>query len=178
MRALVNTWTSPNRHLYGSVSALEMIRLKELTKNQGAVVEFGTLFGHTALALAGNGATVTTVDNLSWNPFGMSKDEHREFLLRNLTGSNVTFLEGNVETVKVPSPVDMVFIDAKHDYETTAFLLEKAVVLGAKLIVAHDASTEFPGVLDAIRLFEHTEKESYSFTREVGTLWSARARRD
>lgn len=177
MRALVHTWESPNRHIYGSVSKEEMTCLRKLAcqEDVNKVVEFGTLFGHTALAFASCNTTVYTVDNLSWNPFGMSQDEHREFLRRNLSGSDVRFVELDVmkEVLHLHYP-DLVFIDAKHNFPVTTRLLDWASERQAKYIVCHDTGGEFPGVDEAVNLFERTSRSLYECGPASGTLWVAR----
>ena len=59
--------------------------IKDIVKDQGPIIEFGTLFGTTTLLIAGIkglNQKLITLDNFSWNPFMMSSKDHERFARR------------------------------------------------------------------------------------------------
>ena len=93
--------------------------------DEGTFVEFGTLFGLTAKAVAAAKPRlkVVAVDNFSWNPFGLPPKLHEAFTRRILANEiaagrievlNTTSEEFRTVFAGVP---DAVFFDAQHQYE-------------------------------------------------------------
>lgn len=126
----------------------------------GPIVEIGCLFGHTTNLIASlkePDTPLIAVENFSWNPFYIPADEHRRFLKRTIRyamdhcateifdGSARTFYDTHT-TVK-PS---MVFIDAKHDYESVKADIAWAVSNGCPVISGHDYIDVHPGVVQAV----------------------------
>lgn len=125
-------------------------------------IEFGTLFGLTAQALADaapDGVRIVTVDNFCWNPLGLPPDRHEAFARRILAP---WIARGKVELVnadsasfragyKGPKPA-MVFFDADHRYEAAREELAWAVSSGIPFICGHDYGNPSPrfGVTRAV----------------------------
>ncbi len=138
--------------------------LKELTDTAntlpGPIVEIGTLFGFTTSRFAvwrNPSKKIITVDNYSWNPWGLAPVIHKQ-----LTRQFLSYLAetGQVEIVdmdknefyanyKGEAP-SLVFFDSIHDYETTRDDIAWARRVGAKIIAGHDYHEDFPGVVKAV----------------------------
>lgn len=112
------------------------------------IIEMGTLFGLTTQLMAEKapvGASLITVDNFCWNPFGLPSDMHRKFTKRILRPylesgrvrledkDSVAFRDGYCG--KRPS---MVFFDADHSYEAVRDEIAWAKKLGVPMICGHD----------------------------------------
>jgi len=129
-------------------------------EEQGVVVEFGTLFGLTTLLLVHHKAPtqkVITVDNFSWNPFGLTPALHRDFTKRILRSA---ILSGSLELADMTSAMFrdkyqgvvpyMVFLDADHSYQAVQEEIMWAKKLGVKLICGHDYGNPSFGVTRAV----------------------------
>lgn len=126
----------------------------------GVIVEFGTLFGLTTLLLVHHKATtqkMITIDNFSWNPFGLTPALHRDFTERILRSS---ILAGDLELADMTSmkfrddyqggiPY-MVFLDADHSYQAVKEEIEWATKLGVEVICGHDYGNQNFGVTRAV----------------------------
>ena len=126
----------------------------------GPIVEFGTLFGLTTrliAAEAGSKMDVITVDNFSWNPFGLPPVLHETFTRKIL---RTELDEGRVSlsvadsgafraeySGRVPS---MVFLDADHSYGAVRDEIAWAKKLGVPWICGHDYGNPSFGVTRAV----------------------------
>ena len=135
-----------NADVIGGLSDDEMRGLISWLPDEGTFVEFGTLFGLTAkaVALAKPGLRVVAVDNFSWNPFGLPPELHEAFTRRILARE---ISEGRVEVIRSTSeeyrvrcsvPPSAVFFDALHQYEPVKDEIEWAKRVGVQCICGHD----------------------------------------
>ena len=126
----------------------------------GPIVEFGTLFGLTTRLIASEAGAklgVITVDNFSWNPFGLPSALHetftRKILRRELDEGRVSLSVADSATFRarysgrVPS---MVFLDADHSYEAVREEISWAKKLGVPWICGHDYGNPRFGVTRAV----------------------------
>jgi len=129
-------------------------------EQRGAIVEFGTLFGLTTLLLVHHKMPkqkVITVDNFSWNPFGLTPALHRDFTKRILRS---TILTGSLELADMTSKKfrndyqggipSMVFLDADHSYQAVKEEIVWAKKLGVDIICGHDYGNQNFGVTRAV----------------------------
>ncbi len=127
---------------------------------KGVFVEFGTLFGLTAKAVAAAkpGLKVVAVDNFSWNPFGLPPALHEAFTRRILAAE---IAEGRVEVFNGTSAAfrqacktvpDAVFLDAQHQYEPVKEEIAWAKKSGVGVVAGHDYGNPSPvfGVTRAV----------------------------
>jgi SAM-dependent methyltransferase len=145
----------------------KLVKLASQSKVEAAkVVEVGTWLGKTAITMADAGAEVTCVD--MWKDFGSSVDTlsslyqaHGERIYNTFL-SNIGTRKGvsihpkrmsSLDAAKEQSEqVDLVFIDAKHDYaavkeDIAAWILH---VRPGGILCGHDYSPDFPGVVKAV----------------------------
>lgn len=132
----------------------------DLQETSDVIVEFGTLFGLTTLLLAQHKRTsqkVITLDNFSWNPFGLTPALHRDFtkrILRSVIQAGAVQLEekdsksfrANYQGT-IPC---MVFLDADHSYQAVKEEIGWAKKMGVKLICGHDYGNPHFGVTQAV----------------------------
>jgi predicted O-methyltransferase YrrM len=148
----------------GTLSAAEREFLRALVQRassyEGPIIEIGTLFGVTAIDIALAKAPerpLIAVDNFSWNPFGLSRDEHFQLTRHVLRYASLTV---NV-TVQVSCKNEfyrtydgarpsLVFLDAIHSYEETRRDIAWARSIQAPIVAGHDYCPEFPGVIQAV----------------------------
>jgi hypothetical protein len=116
---------------------------------------------------------VVTVDNYSWNPFGLTPKLHEIFTERILRGalatgelklfkgSSTSFMESCVE---IPA---MLFIDAAHSYEAVSQEILWAKAKGVGIISGHDYGHPRFGVTRAVdEAFQNHE------VTVIGSVWS------
>lgn len=170
----------------GAVSENECVLLKEMiesaNKLPGPVIEVGTLFGFTTNHMASwliPEKTLITIDNYSWNPWGIMPEVHRA-VTRRVLAPFCGRKEGGIQIVDmgkdqfyaeytgaVPA---FVFIDAIHTYEEVKKDIAWAKKLGVPLIGGHDFSPKFEGVMRAV-----TESLGDAIqTRESVWIWGMR----
>ena len=93
------------------ISVCEARFLGEMARNltvPGPIIEIGTLFGRSTMAISLNkdtGRKLITVDNYKWNPCGLTYDQH----------SSLT--RGILRECCEKENVDMVTMDKKEFYE-------------------------------------------------------------
>ncbi|PQO27941.1 hypothetical protein C5Y96_16290 [Blastopirellula marina] len=156
-----------------SLSETELDLLEKLVEEaaqyEGPIVEIGTLLGRTTQRLATwitPPQKIVTVDNYSWNGWGISPEQH--FAL----ASEILYFPkhlGLVEQVRMdkdefyrtysgPAP-SMVFLDAMHTYEETRKDIAWARSLGVPIICGHDHNANaWPGVVQAANEFGGAER--------------------
>jgi len=145
----------------------------------GPIIEFGTLFGLTTLALSEQkpaGVKLVTVDNFGWNPFGLPPALHRNFTERILRGVRQA---GGVELVAADSRAfrdgyrggvpGMVFLDADHGYRAVREEITWALRLGVPLISGHDYGNTRFGVTQAV------DEAFPGGVQVAGMIWWARS---
>jgi hypothetical protein len=125
------------------------------------IIEIGTLFGWSTLIIClfkDPGQKLITVDNYSWNPLGLTPDEHFRITSERLA---VAKAELNVDQVKVGKDEfyesyagarpALFFCDADHTYEATKADLVWARSVDTDIICGDDYSpSAFPGVVQAV----------------------------
>ena len=161
----------------GTVNNLEFNGLKRLAKEacrfEGPIIEIGTLFGYSTMALAlgkTKNKSLYTVDSFSWNPIGIPSWRHEE-----LTRKSLCFLTEtqNVEIIKssatefyanynMHSP-SMIFIDAAHDYDSVQKDIQFARKTQTNIICGHDYN--WTGVQRAV------EENFGNMTEIIGEMW-------
>lgn len=130
----------------GGLTDEEIAALVKWLPEEGTFVEFGTLFGFTAKAIAAAKPKlkVVAVDNFSWNPFGLPPKLHEDFTRRILANE---IAAGRVEVVRATSESfragcasapEAVFFDAQHQYEPVKDEIMWAKRMGVRCICGHD----------------------------------------
>lgn len=144
----------------GGLTDEELRGLITWLPEKGVFVEFGTLFGLTAKAVAAAKPElkIIAVDDFSWNPFGLSPALHEAFtrriLVNEIASGRVTIYKGTSESfrascLQIP---DAVFFDAQHQYEPVKKEIVWAKNAGVKIITGHDYGNFSPafGVTRAV----------------------------
>jgi hypothetical protein len=174
----------PSVFALGGLTEAEEETLATLAKaaacQPGPIIEFGTLFGLTTRLLASVAAAdqfVMTVDNFSWNPFGLPPQLHQSFtqkvlrteLMSGRVGLRVMSSEEFRDTYTGPKPA-MVFLDADHSYAAVRDEIAWAKRLGAGVIAGHDYGNKRFGVTRAV-------DEAFPTGLAVrGAIWSWKGR--
>lgn len=155
----------------GGLTGEELEGLVGWLPERGTLVEVGTLFGITAMAIkrARPELRVVAVDNFSWNPFGLPSRVHEQFARRILEGSGVELRRcSSDEWRQHADSVDAVFFDASHAYADVKAECEWAKARQIPLIAGHD-------YLNANPRFGVTRAVDETFGREniesVGMCW-------
>jgi hypothetical protein len=147
----------------------------EAGKLPGPIVEFGTLFGLTTRLLAtcaGPEQRVVTLDNFSWNPFGLPPALHEAFARKVLRTELASGRVGLTVAASAdfrrgyagPAPA-MVFLDADHSYAAVRDEIAWANGLGVPFIAGHDYGNARFGVTRAV---DEAFPEGVAVT---GSLW-------
>ena len=173
---------APSLFVLGGLTDEETDALAALARSVdpagGPIIEFGTLFGLTTLALAEQkpaGVKLVTVDNFGWNPFGLPPALHRTFTERILRGVRRA---GDVELIAADSGdfragyrgavPGMVFLDADHGYRAVREEIAWALRLGVPLISGHDYGNTRFGVTQAV------DEAFPGGVQVAGMIWWAR----
>jgi predicted O-methyltransferase YrrM len=169
---------------FGTVSEEEYAFLRELVmeagRYDGPIIEIGTLLGGTTSRLplwARQGQKVITVDNFSWNPWGLTAEQHRSLasqVLYYLTQTGRVELvcqdKGRFYRTYNGGPPALVFLDADHDYKPTTADIRWALSVDARIISGHDYCDLWPGVVQAV-------EEHGGIVRRCGSVWVLRQER-
>lgn len=158
-------YSRPGQWGTGEINAGERKQLIEwvmdTANGAGPVVEIGTLFGFSTMALcegvhrSWTRRKIYTVDNYCWNPFGVPAYRHRM-----ITKQNLTFAQSLTDLVIIDSSADdyyrkfretpsFAFIDGNHSYKSVKKDLIFFRDIGARAISGHDYN--FPDVSRAVR---------------------------
>lgn len=175
----------PDATVLGSLTAADEARLESLVReagrHPGPIVEFGTLFGLTTrliAAAAGSGQSVVTIDDFSWNPFGLPPAVHEAFarkvLRTELASGSVVLHAGSSagfrHDYRGPVPA-LVFLDADHSYAAVRDEIAWARAVGVPIICGHDYGVARFGVTRAVdEAFGKSLGEGG--VRVGGTVWS------
>jgi len=182
-RALLSNYllflSNPEKSVWGSITEDDEEGIKHAVKlasnHEGPIVEIGALFGHTTNLLASLKAKDTpliAIENFSWNPFCLPPNAHRMFAERTIRYSldhcSTQIFDGDADTFyseNVNLKPSLVFIDARHDYESVMRDIEWAVRTGCPVITGHDYIDVHPGVIKAV-------DETFSGNISVyGSVW-------
>jgi len=146
----------------GQINVREARFLGSLVRQlpEGPIIELGTLFGWSARILTlfkEPERALLTVDNYTWNPFGIPPELHFQTTATILAEA---IQSNHVRLVKSDSgafwgsyagpPPALVFIDADHSYEAVRVDIAGAKVAGARVICGHDYGNRCPGVVRAV----------------------------
>ena len=171
----------PSIAWHGSLSEAEQDFLKRAVElsaaTPGPIIEIGTLFGFTTAMIASwmtGTRKLITVDNFSWNPWGLTPEAHKALARRVLAPFTHS---GRVEIVERDSasffatyagpPPALVFIDGDHAYPAVDRDISGAQRLGAVAIGGHDYAPGIPGVVQAVE-----ERFPQATTRcETAWMW-------
>jgi hypothetical protein len=139
-----------NDKIEGWMSHLELLWLYERAKEMDTIAELGSYQGRSTFALcSGCKGQVFAIDNFSMTgemPGGRFSSG-RQSLDKNVGHfNNLTVLEG--KSAEFTRPVDMVFIDADHEYESVRDDIKAWLPNAKKLICGHDWDWE--GVRKAV----------------------------
>lgn len=145
----------PTHHI--TTKPEEKFTLKELTAEIDSIVEVGCWIGDTTKELLKSCKAVTVVDTFegsrgdSTNLIASQRDIYQEFQENVGDVDNLTILKGrSVEMADSISEVDMVFIDAGHNYDEVIEDIDAWLPKCTKMISGHDYSDDFPGVIKAV----------------------------
>ena len=130
----------------GGLTDEEIAALVRWLPDEGTFVEFGTLFGFTAKAVAAAKPKlkVIAVDNFSWNPFGLPPKLHEQFtrkiLANEIAAGRITVVNATSEDFRrdCTTAPDAVFFDAQHEYEPVRDEIAWAKKTGVRCIMGHD----------------------------------------
>lgn len=150
--------------LAGQISIDEARLLSDLVRQSDPtrpIVEVGTLFGHSTMVLTlakQKDQPLISVDNYSWNPWGVRPDVHRAItrsrLKQAVANHNVYLMDiGAAEFYASYSgtPPALYFCDADHSYEAVRADLLWARSVGASIICGDDYEPEHhPGLVRAV----------------------------
>ena len=144
----------------GGLTDAEIAALVKWLPDNGTFVEFGTLFGFTAKAVAAAkpNLKIVAVDNFCWNPFGLPPKLHEDLTRKILANeivsgqvkvANTTSEEFRRTCAEAPAAV---FFDAQHQYAPVKDEIVWAKRAGVKCICGHDYGNPSPvfGVTQAV----------------------------
>ena len=182
-RPLLSQWIefrhNPGLAWKGSLNEAELDLLKRAVEQTaalpGPIVEIGTLFGFTTGMIASwvqGDRKIITVDNFSWNPWGLVPEAHQALTRRVLapflrTGRVEIAAQGSAEffAAYAGPPPALVFIDGDHSYAAVHRDILGAQRIGAEVIGGHDYAPAIPGVVQAV------EERFPGATVRRGTAW-------
>jgi Methyltransferase domain len=160
----------------GQISIQESKFLGEIVRSiklNGDIIEVGTLFGRSTRVIIDNKKTeqkLITVDRFSWNPIGLSNEQHKQITHKiledaiNNANVDLKHMDKSEFYRSYKSSPALVFLDADHSYEGTKADIDWALSLNADIICGHDYTQSMPGVMKAV-------DESGGIDRLVDSLW-------
>lgn len=165
---------------WGSITREDMLAIiknvEKAATYPGSIIEIGALFGFTTQLIAAHKPKekpLIAVELFCWNPFGLSRDDHKLFIGRVLYYSikhcNTSIHEGSnqqfYQSFAGEKPA-MIFIDADHTYEGVMVDIAWAKKMEIPVICGHDYSDLHPGVIRAV-------KEAFGDKVSVtGSVWT------
>lgn len=172
---------NPDGFVFGGLTATDEAGIVALVQraatHDGPILEFGTLFGITTRLIASAarpGQPLITLDDFSWNPFGLPPAVHERFtrgvLRPELAAGRVTLHVGTSaefrRTYRGPAPA-LVFLDADHSLAAVRDEIAWARGAGAAIISGHDYGVARFGVTRAV-----DEAFGPGGVSVAGTVWS------
>lgn len=182
----------------GFTTEKELDILYELAKSvpqNGVIVEIGSLFGRTAVALAEGAPTAkiycidyfspflnkTDQPNIQGNDFwekGKTYDREVEFAKFTKEYENIIPLKldlGKIVYTYDREQVDLLFLDGAHKNpaDIANLLYFKRFLKKDALICGHDFHDKFPDVIKNVKLLERMYKSTATLYQEC-SLWSIR----
>ena len=153
----------------GWMSPAELQWLESTASRMSSVAELGCYLGRSTFALcSGCKGTVYAIDN--WTTVTAeikSDDETFAQFKRNMGGFfNLVIWRGHIKDFPNEWPVDMVFIDAAHDYASVLADIRAWTPKARKLICGHDA--DLPEVWRAVKECFPPE----DIVIAVGSIWA------
>jgi hypothetical protein len=153
----------------GLMARSEVELLYEFAQKMDDIVEIGSFKGRSTYALcSGCKGTVYSVDHFQMD----GVDTYDEFMentkeFSNLVVVRMASVEAAASTL-IPPLVDMVFLDADHEYDGFKLDLDVWAHRARKLVCGHDFGHGFPGI-------ERALTEFYGVGRVVApqTIWWA-----
>ena len=153
--------------IIGEINLEEAIFLEKIARNidkPGLIIEIGTLFGKSTMVIASNKppeCELITIDNYSWNPFGLPSVIHyqitQHFLYDAINKYNVKVFNIDKEDFYAQfsdTTPSLVFLDAIHTYSETKKDILWAKRINARLICGHDYDqVKHPEVVKAVNEF-------------------------
>jgi len=142
-----------------SIQPQEKDTLKDLTEGIESIVEVGCWIGDTRKGLLKSCKDVYVVDTFKGSEgdrtsvLAENRDIHKEFTENVGNPDNLRVLKGDsIEVAKDfnGTKVDMVFIDAGHNYEEVKADINAWLPKCTKIISGHDYCDGFPGVIKAV----------------------------
>ena len=145
--------------------ARELAWLHEKARSMDSIVEIGSFMGRSTYALLhGCKGTVWAVDHFRkfgeidlWKEFQKNVGHYKNLKVLKMLSTN------GAKKFKDKS-VDMVFIDASHDYEAVRGDIKSWYPKAKKLICGHDYKSKHPGVMQAV-------KERFGEVEVFETIW-------
>lgn len=148
----------PGNNIKGWMTPKELQWLYERAKMMRAVVEVGAWLGRSTHALlSGCPGTVYVVDDWKLGEGGLTRRQAFGEFLQNV-GAFKHLQSMRMSSIRASKAfqdgsVDMVFLDAAHDYDSVMADLEAWKPKVTKLICGHDYSKVWPGVVQAVDEF-------------------------
>ncbi len=149
--------------------------VKKLASEVSSIVEVGCWKGNTTKSLLDVCDNVYAVDHFNGSPGDVSGDIAKKHdiyqdFYNNVGGHpNLTILRGSsVDMAKQfnGNKVDMVFIDAGHEYDEVKEDIDAWLPKTTKILAGHDYCKEFPGVIKAVNEFAENRDVNV-----IGSVW-------
>ncbi|MDE1871760.1 MAG: class I SAM-dependent methyltransferase [Candidatus Micrarchaeota archaeon] len=157
------------------MSEMELRYLASVAKRSREICEVGSWLGRSSCAIAENTAGhLTCVDTwMGTEEQGTwGKDILADFLanmtgLKNVTAVQLRSVEAAKQFAVEGRKFDMIFLDAKHDYESISEDIRawSAILRDGGILLGHDFHPNWPGVMQAV----HEQIQQF---RVVDTIWT------
>jgi len=163
-----------NNDIQGWIRAIELTWLYWVAKEMDNIVEVGCWKGRSTDALlAGCTGTVWAVDHFKGSPneslvdWAKTEDIHKTFMKNVGHHKNLKLLR--MDSLKAAGrfkdkSIDMVFIDAGHEYEEVKADIKAWLPKTKKLICGHDYGVNFEGVKRAV-------DELFGAVNAINLIW-------
>lgn len=147
-------------NIEGWMSNKEMMFLYNTALEMGSVIELGSWQGRSTHAIAsGCSGLVYAIDHWKGSSDSVTEEMAKEndifsIFKNNIKGfNNIVIVNKDInEAIDDIPNVDMVFIDAAHDFDSVKRDIETWMPKAKKVICGHDYSDNWPGVKKAVDL--------------------------